>query len=116
MNESIDIKDFIIQLEEWAILSMDFNNSDTKKCNEMIKDIHKMFKALREANRLEELKPFLDHGDKVVSNKIATYYLVQDEELAIQKLEELSKEEGLIGAGSKSNLEEWRKGNLHFDY
>ena len=115
MRTSTDIEDFMKKIEEWSFLSKDWN-TPPRILNKLHDEYHKMFKAIRAKNRLKELMPFLNHSDKAVRNVIATYYLVQDEKTAVKILEELSKEDGLIGMGSRSNLEEWRKGNLHFDY
>ena len=111
-----DIQEFIDLIETWSELSMDFNHSNTRMLNQLHDEYHQKFKRLREEDRLDEIIPFLYHPSKAVSNVIATYCLIHDEKLAIKRLEELSKESGLIGMGSKSNLEEWHRGNLHFDY
>jgi hypothetical protein len=102
-------------IKKWSDLSKDWN-TDPEHLNKLHNAYHNVFKILREENRLNELEPFINYLDKIISGVVATYYLIHDEELAVKRLEELSKEEGLIGMGSKSNLEQWRKGALHFDF
>ena len=116
MNKSADVLHFIELIEKRSDLMKNWSRCDPKVLNKILEEYHKIFKKLINQDRLVELQPFLNHPNKSVRGVIAAYYLVQDEKTAVKILEELSKEDGLIGMGSRSNLEEWRKGNLHFDY
>lgn len=116
MEVSSEVSEFLRILEKWSDLSSDWNNANTKSLNKLHNQYHSIFKSLRDQNRLHEIIPFIDHSNKTVSSVIATYCLIQNETLAVKRLKELSSEEGLIGMGAKSNLDQWAKGELTFDY
>lgn len=113
---SEDLKDFLETLEQWSAEAKDMGSANTSKLNRLHKKYHSIFKKMRANNALSELEELIYHPDKVIVNKVATYLLVQNEELALKILIELSKEDSFVGMGSRSNIKEWQAGNLNFDY
>lgn len=113
MNSDLNnlLRDF-----EKKILERDYHDGNPRKANKLFKEIHSIFKELKELNALERLKPLLDHENHSVVNFASKYYLLVDEKEAIKRLESLAKLGGIEGFAAENLIDRWKKGDLSFEY
>lgn len=87
-----------------------------RKANRLYDKRHEIFKKLKEENALSDLKVLFDHENLNVVLAASQYYLAQDPKVALIKLRELSKLDGIVGFGANNLIEQWEKGEITFDY
>lgn len=92
------------------------NLNDHKKSNQIEEQIHLIFKQLRDNDMLSKLEPLLKHTNNTIANYAATYYLVQDEKKAINALESLAKRKDMDSFIINNTIQQWKNGELNFDY
>jgi hypothetical protein len=99
-----------------TIVERDKFDNNPRKANKLFDQIHSIFKKLRETDQLQKLEPLMDHENTSVVNFAAKYYLLVDEKKAISKLKELAKNGGVLGFEISILIEQWKKGEVTFDF
>ncbi|AWW32640.1 hypothetical protein DN752_22205 [Echinicola strongylocentroti] len=111
-SEEILIKRFIDTIVERE----KYVNVNPKRANKLFDEIHSIFKELRKKKQLKRLEPLMEHNNNSVVNFAAKYYLIVDEKKAINKLKELAKSGGMIAFEINILIDQWKKGEVTFNY
>ena len=108
------MNDLIKKFQE-KILERLVDPHNHRKSNKIEDEIHGIFKTLREKGALSELEPLLNHENITIANYAATYYLVVDENKAIDALKAFASrvEDPFV---INHTIEQWKKGEINFDY
>ena len=70
----------------------------------------------REDPELKSLLPSLNHENESVKMWAAFLLLRVDEEKATDTLREVADKDGLVAFSAQATLDEWKAGNLKFDF
>lgn len=105
-------------VKKFALLTIEKESDpfNSKKANRLFDQRHAIFKTLQKENKLIDLKQLFDHRDLNVVLAAATHYLVENPKEALEKLSDLSKIDGIIGFAAKNWIEQWKNGEVNFDY
>jgi hypothetical protein len=85
---------------------------DYKKANENYKSILKAVNFLKLHKSIYKLSELINDSDVSVQLWAATYLLLDNPEAALNKLKEISNDDGIMGFNAKTTISEWQKGNL----
>ena len=92
---------------------------DYKKSNKLHYEIHAIFKTLRDKGELDSLEPLLTHDNINVASYAAQYFLIEDEDKALNALNalrNLTKRDGVDPFVINHTIQQWENGELNFDY
>lgn len=88
---------------------------NSRVANKCYREVHAAFVFLRTENKLHLLYQFLVSDSIGVQLGAATYLLIYDEGIAIEKLKEIASGKGISSFTAEMVLQEWGKGNMR-DY
>lgn len=106
----------LVELLRDKILEQEKNQHDYRKANKLSDEIHQIFRKLRHDNQLGDLRPLLSHDSIGVVSTVATYYLLEDESVAKEAFKRLKSRDNFDSFVIDNTLEQWKKGELNFDY
>lgn len=105
------IKNFIELCERWSEAQ-----GDSSRANKLHGEIHSVFKSIRELDFLDGLEKVIHHDNHLVAMKACLYYISHDSKTTIKRLEILSKRPGIEGFAAQHLIDQWKKGEINYDY
>lgn len=97
-----------------AAHSKNLSNGNSDAANEAFDNLLATLKQIDASGLTKELFTLFNHPDRSVQLSAAAHTLEINPKLAIQKLNDLSKEPGMLSFRAEMTLKEWNAGRLKF--
>ena len=104
-----------IKLFRQKILEREKQSQNPTASNKLHSEIHKIFNELRDCGQLGELEPLLFDENVNVVTYAAQYFLLENENMAVNALERLKSRKGFDPFIVDFTIKQWKSGEMKFD-